>query len=62
MVICLRAGTRSSFGLPSSPLVSTPTFISLKAGMYFEIGSSIESLPCSASIMTATEVIGLLIE
>ena len=62
MVIGFFAATSSSFGLPSSPLVSTPTFTSLKAGMYLAIGSSSEILPCSASIITATEVIGLLIE
>ena len=48
--------------LPSSPRFSTPTFVSAKAGMYFETGSSSDSLPSSTSIIAATEVIGFDIE
>ncbi len=62
MVIGRRTATRSSTGLPSSPVFSTPTFDSAKLGMYFETGSSSESLPCCTSIIAVTEVIGLVIE
>ena len=62
MVIGFFASTRSIFAVPSSPLCSALTFMSLNAGMYFAIGSSSVILLCSASIITATVVIGLLIE
>ena len=41
---------------------STPTFASAKAGMYFETGSSSDSLPSSTSIIAATDVTGFDIE
>jgi hypothetical protein len=55
------AGTSSSTGLPSASVFSSPTFMSAKEGMYFETGSSSDSLPASISIV-ATLVIGLVME
>ena len=62
MVIARLGATRSSVGLPSAPGFSSPTFTSLKAGMYLATGSLSASLPSSNSIIAATVVIGLVIE
>ena len=62
IVIGRLSGSRTSVSVPSSPRFSTPTFVSAKAGMYFETGSSSFSLPSSTSIIAATEVIGFDIE
>jgi len=55
-------GSSVSATLSAVPLLSTPTFISAKAGMYFATGSSSASLPSSTSIIAITDVIGFDIE
>ena len=62
MVIARFGATRSKVGLPSGPGFSSPTFTSLKAGMYLATGSARASLPSSNSIIAATVAIGLVIE
>src|SRR5215831_17765370 len=62
MVISRFAGSRTSSTLPSAPRFSTPTFRSFNSGRNFAAGSEMSSLPSSASIITATETIGLVIE
>jgi hypothetical protein len=47
---------------PASSETSTPTFASAKAGIYFETGSSRDSLPSSISIIAATDVMAFDIE
>src|SRR5437879_5737626 len=51
-------GSSASTVLPFSSRFSTPTFRFANAGMYFETGSSRESLPSSTSIMAATAALG----
>ncbi len=62
MVIGRLTGSSTSAGLPLSQHFSTPTFMSAKAGMYFDTASSSLSLPSSTSIIAATDVIGFDIE
>jgi hypothetical protein len=62
IVIGRLTGSSASTGFPFSSRFSTPTFTPVKAGMYFETGSSSLSLPSSTSIIAATLVIGFDIE
>ena len=47
---------------PWSSLGSPSTRMSFSSGRYFSTGSSSPILPCSTRVITATQVIGLLIE
>ncbi len=62
IVIGRFSGSSLSGYWPASSERSTPTFVSANAGMYFETGSSSDSLPSSTSIMIATDVTALDIE
>ncbi len=55
------AGTVETSSLVSS-LALPRTRRSFSSGMYFDTGSSSRSLPCSTSVITAVQVIGLVIE
>ena len=55
-------GTSSSAIEPSGFVVSIPTFVPAKRGMYFDTGSVSASLPSSISIIASTLVIGLVME
>ncbi len=61
-VMARLGATSSRVDLPSGAAFSSPTFTSLKAGMYLATGSLNASLPCSNSIMAATVVMGFDIE
>ena len=62
MVIWRRAATLSSSGLPSPSGFSMPTVILANSGRYIDTGWPRLMRPSSASIIAATEVIGLVIE
>ena len=61
-MIGLCASTSIACPVPAAPVGSTLTFISLKAGMYFDTGSSSDSLPRSTSVIAATLTMGLVME
>ena len=55
-------GSSLSGYCPASSEISTPTFAFAKERMYFDTGSSRDSLPSSTSIIAATEVTAFDIE
>ncbi len=61
-VIGRNCGSSAISTVPSALAFFTETFVSAKAGIYFDTGSASESLPSSISISAATATIGLVIE